>query len=123
MHQPEETVLISNISRRIPSRTVYGGAVIPLGFTFDAWRRRRAHPFAEAQGGIVASVGPIPQEGLAATGLNFMLQFGGGVRWKATAKNAITLGYKFIHISNGYTSGFNPGLDNHVIYAGYSWLK
>jgi hypothetical protein len=71
----------------------------------------------------VASLEPIPQQGPNATGLNFMLQFGGGVRWKVKPRHAVTVGYKFVHISNGYTTSFNPGLDNHVIYAGFSWLR
>jgi len=33
------------------------------------------------------------------------------------------LGYKFLHISNGFTSPVNPGVDNNVFYAGFSILK
>jgi hypothetical protein len=35
----------------------------------------------------------------------------------------ISLGYKFLHISNGFTSPVNPGVDNNVFYAGFSFLK
>jgi lipid A 3-O-deacylase PagL len=123
MFQDEARRTAGDVAFVIPKRTVYGGSVMPLGFTFDALRQRRAHPFAEALGGVVASLEPIPQQGPNATGLNFMLQFGGGVRWKVKPRHAVTVGYKFVHISNGYTTSFNPGLDNHVIYAGFSWLR
>jgi hypothetical protein len=33
------------------------------------------------------------------------------------------LGYKFLHISNGFTSAVNPGVDNNVFYAGFSILR
>ena len=36
---------------------------------------------------------------------------------------AISPGYKFLHISNGFTSAVNPGVDNNVFYAGFSILK
>ena len=42
---------------------------------------------------------------------------------KRAQRRAITLGYKFLHISNGFTSAVNPGVDNNVFYAGFSILK
>jgi hypothetical protein len=45
------------------------------------------------------------------------------VRIKAGGRRAISLGYKFLHISNGFTSAVNPGVDNNVFYAGFSILR
>ncbi len=61
----------------------------------------------------------MPVRAVNATGLNFMFDVGGGVR----IGRAVTLGYKFLHISNANTTSFNPGLDNNVIYAGYSFVR
>ena len=58
-----------------------------------------------------------------ATGLNFLIDIGGGVRIHTGARRAITLGYKFLHISNGFTSAVNPGVDNNLFYAGFSIVK
>ena len=33
------------------------------------------------------------------------------------------LGYRYFHISNAYTTSFNPGVDNNVFYVGYSFLR
>ena len=123
--QPAETrySLFPPSVRRIDSHAVYGFAIAPLGFTFEFARKRRLHPFAETLGGIIASSEPIPENGLNATGLNFLFDFGGGLRWNAGPRRALSLGYRFLHISNAGTTSFNPGVDNNVIYVGYSFLR
>jgi hypothetical protein len=102
---------------------VYGFAVTPLGFTADFGRRHRLYPFLQTNEGIVASSEPIPINVIGATGLNFLIDVGGGVRIKTGQRRAISLGYKFLHISNGFTSAANPGVDNNVFYAGFSILR
>ena len=106
-----------------PSHSVYGVGVTPVGFTLDFSRRRRLHPFVELDGGIIASTEPIPERHRDATGLNFLFDLGGGIRWKVGPRGAVTLGYKFLHISNAFTTSFNPGVDNNVLYVGYSFLR
>jgi hypothetical protein len=106
-----------------PSHSVYGFAVTPLGFTADFGRRHRVFSFLQTNEGIIASAEPIPINVIGATGLNFLIDLGGGIRIKAGPRHAISLGYKFLHISNGFTSAFNPGVDNNVFYAGFSILK
>jgi hypothetical protein len=54
---------------------------------------------------------------------SFLIDVGGGVRIKTGYRRAISLGYKFLHISNGFTSAVNPGVDNNVFYAGFSLWK
>jgi len=107
----------------VPAHAVYGFAVTPLGFTADFGRRHRVYPFLQTNEGVIASSEPIPINVPGATGLNFLIDLGGGVRFKMDEKRAITLGYKFLHISNGFTSPVNPGVDNNVFYAGFSYLK
>src|SRR5215831_7022154 len=93
---------------------VYGFAMAPVGFTLDLARRRRVHPFLDAAVGVIASTEPIPERAPDATGLNFLVSLGGGVRWNTGPRNALSVGYKFFHISNAYTTNFNPGVDNNV---------
>lgn len=107
----------------VPAHAVYGLGIAPLGFTVDFGRRRRVYPFLETNEGIIASSEPIPIDVTGATGLNFLIDLGGGIRIKAGERHAISLGYKFLHISNGFTSAVNPGVDNNVFYAGFSILK
>jgi hypothetical protein len=102
---------------------IYGFAVAPLGFTMDFSRRHKVHPFVELNLGIIASTEPIPERQPDATGLNFVVELGGGVRWRTGRRTALSVGYKFLHISNAFTTDFNPGVDNNVFYVGYSLLR
>lgn len=106
-----------------PSHAVYGFAVTPLGFTADFLRSHKVCPFLQTSEGIIASSQPIPINITGATGLNFLIDVGGGLRIQAGPHRALTLGYKFLHISNGFTAPVNPGVDNNVFYAGFSLLK
>jgi hypothetical protein len=112
-----------NLPQFVPAHAVYGFAVTPLGFTADFGRRHRVYPFLETNEGIVASSEPIPINVTGATGLNFLIDVGGGIHIKTGQRSALTLGYKFLHISNGFTSAVNPGVDNNVFYAGFSILR
>jgi hypothetical protein len=107
----------------VASHAVYGFAVTPLGFTADFGRHHRVYPYLQTNEGIIASSQPIPINVPDATGLNFLIDVGGGVRIKTGQRHAISLGYKFLHISNGFTTAVNPGVDNNVFYAGFSILK
>jgi Lipid A 3-O-deacylase (PagL) len=107
----------------VPAHATYGFAVTPLGFTADFGRRHRVYSFLQTNEGIIASSEPIPINVTGATGLNFLIDVGGGVRIKTDQRHAISLGYKFLHISNGFTSAVNPGVDNNIFYAGFSILK
>jgi hypothetical protein len=106
-----------------PKHAVYGFAITPVGFTAEFLTRHRIHPYLQTNEGIIASAEPIPINAVNATGLNFVIDVGGGVRIRASERRAISLGYKFLHISNGFTSAFNPGVDNNVFYAGFSILR
>jgi hypothetical protein len=81
------------------------------------------YPFLQTNEGIIASSEPIPINVIGATGLNFMIDLGGGVRIRTSRRRAISLGYKYLHVSNGFTSPVNPGVDNNVFYAGFSLLR
>jgi len=107
----------------VAAHSVYGFAMAPLGFTFDLGWKHRFHPYVESIDGIIASTEPIPENQPDATGLNFVLEFGAGVRWNVDRRSAVTIGYKFLHISNAGTTRFNPGVDNGVICLGYSFLR
>jgi hypothetical protein len=104
-------------------KAVYGFAVTPLGFTMDFGRSHKVYPFLQTNEGVIASSEPIPINVTGATGLNFLIDLGGGIRIKTGQRHAISIGYKFLHISNAFTSPVNPGVDNNVFYAGFSILK
>ena len=114
---PNSTVIVE-----IPPHAVYGFGVMPVGFFAEFLQHRRFHPIIEGNGGILDSTEPLPEQGTDASSVNFMFNGGGGVRWNA-AHSAVTLGYRWVHISNAGRTTFNPGLDNNVFYVSYSFLK
>jgi hypothetical protein len=120
--QPAMPNLRSFSPRMIPKHAVYGFGVMPLGFTARLGRRV-VQPFFEMHGGLIASTEPVPVNAPDATGLNFLFDLGAGLRFKIADKHAISTGYKFLHISNASTTNFNPGVDNNVIFVGFSFLK
>lgn len=123
--QPAQVLynFVAPYQRISPPHAVYGFAVAPLGFTLQLQRKRRLHPFAETIEGLIASTEPIPENQPDASGLNFLFDLGVGVRWSVTPRQAVSLGYRFLHISNAGTTSFNPGVDNNVFYIGYSFLR
>jgi hypothetical protein len=67
-------------------------------------------------GGLLTT-DPIPED----TGrINFSAHWGGGIRLHPRGGNAILLGYRFQHFSNGNQLGTNPGVNSHVFIAGWS---
>jgi hypothetical protein len=101
--------------------TTYGAGVTPLGLQLDFANGSRVHPFIHVNGGLLFfndSV-PLPDAGsLALVG-----ETGGGIRIFTSERRAVTLGVRFHHISNGDRSGSNRGLNQFVIYGGFSIFK
>jgi hypothetical protein len=101
--------------------TAYGGGLTPLGLQLDMANSSKIHPFVHVNGGFLyfnKSV-PIEDSGQFA----YVAQGGAGVRIFTSARRAVTLGVKLHHISNGNRSGSNRGLNQFVIYAGFSIFR
>jgi hypothetical protein len=101
--------------------TAYGGGVTPLGLQLDFANGSKIHPFIHVNGGLLGFTKSIPIEDSGKLAL--VGEAGGGVRIFTSERCAITLGVRFHHISNGDTSGSNRGLNQFVIYGGFSWFK
>jgi hypothetical protein len=101
--------------------TAYGAGLTPLGLQLDFANGSRVHPFVNLNGGFLffnQSV-PLPDAG----SLGLVGEAGGGVRIFTSERRAVTLGVRFHHISNGDRSGSNRGLNQFVIYGGFSIFR
>lgn len=101
--------------------TAYGAGVTPLGLQLDFRNGSQVKPFIHVNGGLLVfnQSLPLPDAGkLALVG-----EAGSGIRIFTSQKRAVTLGFRFHHISNGDRSGSNRGLNQFVFYAGYSLFK
>lgn len=101
--------------------TAYGGGFTPLGLQLDFANGSKIHPFIHVNGGLLVFNKSVPIEDsghLALVG-----EAGGGVRIFTSERHAVNLGVRFHHISNGDRSGSNRGLNQFVIYAGFSIFR
>lgn len=98
--------------------THYGEGISPVGFQLD-WRQgRRVQPFFTTDAGFLYFNGRV----LSPQGSQFMytIDFGGGVDLFSSAHNAVTLGYRYQHLSNANISVHNPGTDADTFFLGFS---
>lgn len=101
--------------------TAYGAGATPLGLQLDFANGSKVHPFIHVNGGFLVfnQSMPLPDAGRFA----LVGETGGGVRIFTSDRRAVTLGVKFHHISNGDRSGSNRGLNQFVIYGGFSIFR
>lgn len=101
--------------------STYGAGLTPLGLQLDFANSARVHPFLHVNGGFLVftkSV-PLPDAGKFA----YIGEAGTGLRIFTSERRAVTLGVRFHHISNGNRAGANRGLNEFVLYAGFSIFK
>ena len=96
----------------------YGAGLSPIGVKLNFRRSKVLQPFASGTGGFLYFSKRVPVAG--ASQFNFTFDFGGGVEIVRDGRHAINVGYKYLHISNGYTAPINPGVDVQMISVGYS---
>jgi len=101
--------------------TAYGAGITPLGLQVDFANGSKVHPFAHVNGGFLYFNKPVPIEDSGQ--FAFVGEAGGGVRIFTSDKRAVSIGVRFHHISNGDRAGSNRGLNQFVIYAGFSIFK
>jgi len=95
----------------------YGAGLSPIGLKLNFRRSHLIQPFASGSGGFLYFSKQVPVSG--ASQFNFTFDFGGGVEIVRDGRRGINIGYKYQHISNGYTSPINPGVDVQMVNVGY----
>jgi hypothetical protein len=105
-------------SVRRGSSTIYGAGLSPLGFKLNIGQESWIKPFLAAAVGFLYFEKDIPVP--RSSRFNFTPELGLGVQFFLAPKRALTLGYKWHHMSNANTGRSNPGMDSHVFYAGFS---
>lgn len=103
---------------------IYGVGFAPVVWRWNFPEQPRWSAFAELSMGGLWTTEPIPED----TGrLNFSAHWGGGIRIRRRTiqarpgpSDAFVIGYRFQHFSNGNQLGSNPGVNSHVVLAGWS---
>jgi opacity protein-like surface antigen len=100
-----------------PAR-IYGAGFAPVVWRWNFPPQPRWSAFAELSMGGLWTSDPIPEETSQA---NFSAHWGGGIRFKPRGGHAILIAYRFQHFSNGNQFGSNPGVNSHMVLAGWSY--
>jgi hypothetical protein len=102
----------------IGRRHTFGGGVSPVGFQVDFRPTRRVQPFWSNNAGMIY----FAQRVLSPQGSQFMftVDFGGGFNIHLAGHRALTIGYRYEHLSNANISVHNPGTDADTFYVGFS---
>ncbi len=96
------------------NQTTYGGGVEPIGVQFNFRTSHKFQPLAMATGGALYFTRQVPVPN--SSQYNFSFSFGTGLEIFAGDAHSVTVGYRYLHISNGYTAKYNPGIDNNLIF-------
>ena len=114
------SVLFEPGSVRSGSSTIYGAGLSPVGFKLNFGQESWIKPFVAASFGFLYFQKDVPVPRSAH--FNFAPEVGFGAQFFLAPRRALTLGYKWHHISNANTGRSNPGMDSHVFYAGFSFF-
>ncbi len=102
-----------------PTRYAFGAA--PLGLQINFRPRKNVQPFLGASGGLLFFNKQTPN--FTGTRFNFTADVGGGLEFRLNEERALTVGYKYYHISNADRGILNPGFDNNLFYVGYTFFS
>jgi len=102
-----------------PTRYAFGAA--PVGLQINFRPRKKIQPFAGASGGFLYFAKRVPN--IVGTRFNFTFDIGAGVEFRLREKRAVTIGYKYYHISNAGRGIENAGIDNNLLYVGYTFFS
>lgn len=97
--------------------SIYGAGIAPVVWRWNFPPRRRWSAFAELSMGGLLTSDEIPEN---IGRLNFTAHWGGGLRRRWRGNDSLLLAYRFQHFSNGNQLGSNPGVNSHVVLAGWS---
>jgi opacity protein-like surface antigen len=98
---------------------IYGAGITPLGLQMNFRRGSTFQPYINGTAGVLYFAENVPVAD--SSNFNFTFSFGVGVEIWYRENQSIILGYKYNHISNGYTAPHNPGVDSNLFYAGCMW--
>lgn len=117
------TALTPN-ERETVRRTAFGAGFQPANFRFLFRPSRRIKPFVQVGAGMMFFNQNLPVPDARAS--NFTGDFGGGLHIlnsREGDRRAMTIGFRYFHISNFNISNVNPGYNAGVFYVGYSFLR
>ena len=102
-------------------KRTYGSGVSPVGFRVNFYPDNKVQPFVSGDGGFIYFTDRV----LSPQGSQFMytVDYGGGLQIFRKQRQAVTIGYRYQHLSNANISHHNPGTDTNVFYVAVSRFR
>jgi hypothetical protein len=99
----------------------YGSGLSPVGFQSDFFPSKRVQPFLSTDGGFIYFMDRV----LSPEGSRYMytVDFGTGINIFRKERQAVTIGYRYQHLSNANISQHNPGTDANTFYVAVSRFR
>jgi len=102
------------------SGTAYGGGLDPFAFKWNFTSGHRISPYIELAGGVLFTNKEIP---FGTSDVNFMPQASIGMNIFTRERRAISLDFRYMHISNAGIASPNPGFNTLQGQIGFHWFK
>jgi hypothetical protein len=105
-------------------KTVFGVGFTPVGLQFNWRNSKKYQPFIAGGFGVAVFNKKFPDNRSALQpdkiGNRFQLmpEFGAGLEIRRSETRSFFVGYKYHHMSNGYTAPLNVGYNTNMIYGG-----
>jgi hypothetical protein len=96
---------------------IYGLGITPMVGRWNFEPHGKYAPFLEVGGGALWTQNAVP---VLASSANFTAHGSAAVRIFVRSREAVIVGYRFHHISNGNRIRRNPGVNAHVLEIGWS---
>jgi len=114
----DEPIIDESDNAVLGRKHTFGSGVSPVGFQVDFRPSHKAQPFVAMNAGFIYFADRV----LSPQGSQFMytIDFGGGYNFHLAHHKAVTLGYRYQHLSNANISIHNPGPDATTFYIGFS---
>jgi hypothetical protein len=96
---------------------IYGLGITPMVARWNFEPRGKYAPFVEVGGGALWTQNAVP---VRASSANFTAHASAAIRIFIRPREAVLVGYRFHHISNGNRITRNPGVNAHVLEVGWS---
>ena len=127
-YSPEVTAL-AMLDEPVPGQTnrflmrkrTYGSGISPVGFQSDFFPSHRVQPFLSGDAGAIYFADRV----LSPQGSRFMytIDFGCGINIFRKPRQAVSIGYRYQHLSNANISEHNPGTDANTFYVSVSRFR
>lgn len=109
------------VDRFTQRRRSYGAGASPVGFRLSFAPESKVQPYLSTNGGFLY----FDERVLSPQGSQFMytIDFGGGIQIFRKQRQAISIGYRYQHLSNANISHHNPGTDANTFYVAVSRFR